>query len=187
MARARPRLKSIACLESLWDENLEKRKSVVPILDVIVKNHDVRSVYLTCNTEAELEFNLGLLPRKRTYRILYLAFHGSMGEIHLADGTPIALPYLAHLMGGRFRDWIVHFGSCGTIGADDEELGWFVRETGISLVTGYTKNVDWVDSAALDMVLLSSLQRYKDLRAMTKKITRDYASLVDHLGFASYP
>jgi hypothetical protein len=159
---------------------------VVPILDVIVKNHDMRSVYLTCNTAAELEFNLGRLPRKRSYRILYLAFHGSMGEIHLADGTAVGLPYLAHLMGGRFTDWIVHFGSCGTIGADDEELEGFVRKAGVAAVMGYTKDVDWVESAAMDLILLSVMQKYVDMNALVRRIKRDYPGLVGRLGFTAY-
>jgi hypothetical protein len=87
----------------------------------------------------------------------------------------------------RFRNWIVHFGSCATAGADQGDLASFVENTGISLVTGYKENVDWVESAAMDMILLTELQKYVDLRAMKKKITRDYQPMVERLGFESYP
>jgi hypothetical protein len=160
--------KTSLCLESLWNEDVENRLTVLPILDVVAKSYYIRSSYLTCNTESELKFNLSALPKEKKYSVLYFAFHGKVGEIKLADGTAVGLPYLAHIMGKSFKNWVVHFGSCSTVGADYDTLEWFVRETGITAVMGYTKPVGWIDAAALDMIVLSSLQDYKDLSAMIK-------------------
>ena len=75
MARIQNYRKNIVCLESLWNENVEQRLSMQPILDVIAKSHDVKVTYLSCNTRAEFEFNLEQIKRRRNYGVLYLAFH----------------------------------------------------------------------------------------------------------------
>lgn len=187
MARTRDYLKNIACLESLWNDDVQDHLTMLPILDVVSKTYEIQTSYLTCNTEAELEFNLGLLARQKKYSVLYLAFHGAIGEIELADGTSVDLTRLAEMMGRKFKNWIVHFGSCSTAGADADTLEEFVDSTGITAAMGYTEAIDWIESAAMDMILLSSLQEYVDLAAMRKKIDRDYGCLVERLGFVSYP
>src|SRR5512139_1455089 len=92
--------KHIACLESYWNEDVENRLSVIPILDLLGKTNGTKSFVLTCNTPQELEFNLDLAKEMRGYRILYLAFHGYPGGIWLAD-VKIGIDYLGELMGRR--------------------------------------------------------------------------------------
>src|SRR5213593_5182643 len=83
MGRTKSHKKNIACLESLWDGNIESRLSVVPLLELASRVDEIRFSYLTCNTEDELEHNLDKLKNKRGYGILYLACHGKPGELVL--------------------------------------------------------------------------------------------------------
>lgn len=157
-----------------------------PIAEVIAKTYGIEVVYLSCNTLSEFEFNLKLV-QKTNFDILYLAFHGESDAIELPDETSLSLVDLAGLMKKRFKDWIVYFGSCGTCDVESEHLEWFRQETGVVAVMGYVETVDWIESAALDMIVLAWLQEYKDLSALMRRINNDYPDLVERLGFVSSP
>ena len=63
---ARDHRKNIACLESLWNSDIENRLSVVPILDLVCTINRIRYTHLTCNTREELAFrktNAGLIAQ----------------------------------------------------------------------------------------------------------------------------
>jgi hypothetical protein len=179
-------LKDIACLESLWDTNVENKLTVAPLLELIASINYIRFTHLTCNTLDELEFNLRSLPSRRTYKILYLAFHGNPGEIQLGDDTVIPLEKLATMMGRKFAGWIIHFGTCGTLQAPRPRLRTFFRETRVAMLLGYRKDVDWIESAAMDLILLDWLQSYKSLPSMWKRVRGSYRDLIAATGLTVF-
>jgi hypothetical protein len=183
---SKPYQKNIACLESLWDTDVENKLTVVPMLELIARINYVRFTHLTCNTLNELEFNLRSLPRGRNYRILYLAFHGDPGEIQLGDGTCIPLEKLASMMARRFAGWIVHFGACGVLEVPNADLSEFYRQTEVAMMIGYRNNIDWVESAAMDLILLDLLQRYRSLGAMRRYVRITYPDMVRKTGLTIY-
>lgn len=187
MPRTRQYIKNIACLESLWDARLENRLSMLPVLELTSKICAVKFIFLTCNTKAELRHNLSLLGKKKSYGILLMAFHGEPGHIELADSASVQLELLAKMMGKRFEGWVVHFASCGTIKTDDERLAKFVASTGVAMVMGYRKSVDWTEGAVMDLLVLRWLQYYKDLGALLKHLEKNYSDLVAITGFKAYP
>jgi hypothetical protein len=189
MPRFKKYEKHIACLESLWDAEVENKLSVAPMLDLLSRLLEIKYTHLTCNTLTEFEFNLGKIPRKTKYRILYLGFHGSPGEIHMADGSKLSLEELADKMGSRFKDWIIHFGSCGTLADCDkknERLTAFMQKTGVSLIIGYKLDVDWTESAALDMLILDWLQQYRNMKTFTEKVESLYPDLAGATGLCFF-
>jgi hypothetical protein len=187
MAKIKRAKKDIACLESLWDFDVEQALTVEPILDVIAKVHHVHFSHLACNTGEEFKFNLRTLPSRSSYRILYLAFHGSPGEIGLADGSHVNLEELSGLMGTKFKGWVVHFGSCDTLSTSTKRLQRFFDGTQTSLLVGYKGYINWVDSAAMDLIILDWLQYFKDLRAMWKRMRKDYPDLIKLNGLTVFP
>ena len=56
------------------------------------------------------------------------------------------------------RNRIVHFASCSTLDVGKDDVGLFLRETGASAVSGYSKEVDWVEAATFDVLYLKQLQ-----------------------------
>ena len=66
----------------MWNGHIENKLNVLPTLELISKTMDSKFSHLTCNTREELQYNLNLLC-KRNYGVLYFAFHGSPGRIHL--------------------------------------------------------------------------------------------------------
>ena len=178
MAQARSYRKKIACLETLWDKDIEKRLDVVPILELASKVNHIDYTYMTCNTKEELRYNLRLIKRKSGYGILYLAFHGGPGELYLDDGSTVDLVTLAEYMGRGFKDWIIHFSTCGSINAPRKQLRDFVKVTNASLLVGYHTNVDWMEGASLDLLLFSWLQSYKNMRNFWTQFKREYIGLI---------
>ena len=185
MARVRSYEKHIACLESLWNHDIENRLTVVPILELVTKVDHLKFIYLTCNTSEELHYNLRKLKRKRKYGILYLSFHGRPGEIVL-DEKPIDLETLAEQMGRGFTDWVVHFGTCATINVEKQRIIEFINETNVSLVLGYKIDVPWIESAALDILLFDWLQSYKDMRSFWFNFRKRHADLVALTGLTAF-
>src|SRR5574341_1322805 len=179
--------KHLACLESLWDSDVENRLSVVPLLQLVADLNEVRFAHLTCNTLAEFRFNMALLPRRRRYKVLYLATHGNPGEVILADGTRLTLENLAETMKRRFATWIIHFGTCGTLATARSCLQAFLDQTGVAMLLGYKKDVDWAESAALDLIVLDKIQKYRDMRAMWSQLARSYRDLIRITGFRAFP
>lgn len=185
MARVKSYRKKIACLEALWDANVEKRLSVIPIVKLVSNLHDLNFTYMTCNTREELRYNLIKLKRKKGYGILYLSFHGHPGEIVL-DGQALTIETLASYMGTGFTDWVIHFGTCETIDIDRQRMTRFIEATGVSMVLGYRIDVYWSDAAAMDFLILDSLQWYKDMRRMWNRFRKNYKDLISITGLRSF-
>ena len=135
MGRANSHKKKIACIESLWDGNIEHRLSVVPMLELSERVNDVGWAYLTCNTEEELRYNLGKLRNRRGYGILYLACHGRPGEL-VFDKDTVEIEKLGQFMGDGFTNWVVHFGSCATLNLEHARISRFIVATRVSMVLG---------------------------------------------------
>ena len=181
MAKSRDHRKNIACLESLWNSDIEYRLSVVPILELVTRMNGIKYTRLTCNTREELAYNLRKLGQRRGYRILYLSLHGKPGEL-LLDGARTDLESLAAMMGTGFAGWAVHFGSCSTIDAPRARIRRFMAATKVATVLGYQGDVNWIASAALDLLLFDWFQYYSDTRRMWKDFRKDYASLITQTG-----
>lgn len=177
--------KNIACLESLWDNKTENRLNVLPILELISRNYNVKFSHLSCNTESEFQYNLKLLC-KRNYSILYLGFHGSGGKIYLHDETEINFTKLAEMMNCKFTDWIVHFGSCGVL-RRKKDLAQFVENTEIRLATGFERTVGWIESAAFELLLFQAFLDYQSPKVACRSISNKFPDLVEQTGFCFYP
>jgi hypothetical protein len=184
MPRTADYSKQIACIESLTDR--EERLSVRPFLEYIASVQSVRLSYAPCDTEAELTEGLRSFARLRKDGILYVALHGDPGAIYLADGTSLELEDLAEHLGTRFAGWVLHFGSCSTLRASRARLSAFSEATGIPLLLGYRKTVDWIESSAMDMLLFQALQQYVDLHACWRFLERRYPDLIEHTGLAAH-
>ena len=171
-------------MESLWDKQTENRLNVLPTLELISKTQDSKFSHLTCNTREELQYNLNLLC-KRNYGILYFAFHGSPGKIHL-HRDKITLTELAGMMNRRFARWIIHFGTCSTL-RKPREVEYFVEETGIALATGFTKDVDWIESSAFELLLFKAFHNFQSPKVILRHLLNKYPELVDLTGFTYFP
>ena len=182
--------KNIACLEGLWDDNLEQRIGATALLDLVAKINEVKFTLLSCNTRDEFEFNINkfcISRIKKHYGVLYMVFHGDPGRIFLSDEVPLSLEELADIMGDRFKGWVVHFSSCSTLAIKENRLKDFIRKTKVSLVIGYTKDMYWSECLAMDLLLFENITNYKRLWDMKRFVGSRYGELVKMTGLRFYP
>lgn len=179
----------IFCLESDWEEtNLKSRKSVGALfqyLEEVLESSQFHYIHRRVPTKESLCYYLDLFRRKKysKYDVLYLGMHGSGGLLHFVGGEQISLEEMSELYAGAFKDVLVHFGSCSTLKVASERIETFKRNTGARYVSGYTKDVDFIESAMLEMGYLSWIDEYQKRGYLGERMRKEYSQLVKRLGF----
>jgi hypothetical protein len=150
----------VFCLEGEWDAQIEGRESVLPILEVLEQLEVIRFVHRNAHTTTELEHHIARwTERGQSFDLVYMAFHGSRAGLSLSEGHDVARERLAILMEGAGKGAGIHFGTCSVLRRSDTDLEQFISATGARMICGYTRNVDWVDSAAFDLALVYNPRR----------------------------
>lgn len=107
------------------------------------------------------------------YPTLYLCFHGDAGILYVGEkrgaAGRLSLVELAESLQSPCQNRVVYFGSCGTMDIHGASLNGFLSTTGALVIMGYRESVDWVESAAFDVLVLGTLQEV----AMTKSGMQD--------------
>jgi len=71
--------------------------------------------------------------------------------------------------------------------APDAVLTDFLKVTGAAMICGFTRDVDWVESAAFELALLDCLVNGERVDAAERAMrSQRWAPLADHLGFRIY-
>ena len=158
--------RGVLCLEGAWDDDLRDRSSVLPALQTLESLGYTSFIHRTASTRAAL---FDYLERARDadlyshFEVLQLACHGERGQLLLSDGEAVELAELAEALRAitdHRRIAAVYFGSCLTMGATDVQLEEFRRVSRVSHVIGYTEEVDWLESAAFELMVLGALTSY---------------------------
>lgn len=195
--RTIPMQKGIFCLEGLWDDNLEQKSSVQPILHLLEINGGIPFIYHDVATVEELEFYVSKwkLARYKNYPILYLAFHGE-NESLLIGRYKYHLGQLANVLKDACAGSVFIFASCKTLKDGHGTVAEFLKTTEALAVFGYRNRVCWMYSAALELLILTELQNVdfspKGMRSFEKRISSfagafhkiDYTLVTRHNGRA---
>lgn len=187
------RVKGIFCLEGDWEIDLRYRTSVDPVLQLLERSNDPKIPYIRrdVGTVPEFEYYLNkwTLRRYQAYPILYLGFHGNPGQLHIGDQRtpPLDLDWLEERLEGRCNKRIIHFGSCGTLATHGVRLNRFLRKTKALAVCGYKDPVDWMLTAAFEIILLSQFQynalTKSGMQATKKRVSRLATKLARDVSF----
>jgi len=166
----RAKTKGVFCLEGDWDGDLKSRKSVQPVLQLLEHSGypSIPSIRRDVGTVPELEHYLKkwCLKRHKDYPILFLAFHGGPGTLEVGDSkTSVDLDWLEERLAGACKGRVIHLGSCQTMNVHGSRLNKFLKTTGALAVCGYKIDVNWMYSAAFEIMLFGCFQRY----SMTKQ------------------
>ncbi|MFC1887384.1 DUF6642 family protein [Candidatus Cloacimonadota bacterium] len=151
--------KGIFCLEAKWYDDLRKRSTVRPILELLEMNSDIPYIHADCATKTEFEFFLKKWSLKKyaRYPILYLAFHGSENGIWISNEF-ITLDEISRKVQNKCHNRIILFASCSTINIAPKHLKDFLKNTGALAICGYKLIVPWIQSTALELMILSTMQ-----------------------------
>jgi len=177
----------VLCLEGDWETGLRRRRSLVPVLQLIQSQWNIPFIHRTASTRAEFRVVIQewLKAKYNTYPILYLGFHGHPGAIEIGQEI-IPLKDLFEF-GAKGRGRIIHFGACETLSAPKKELAMFLKKTQLVAMCGFKAEVDWLHSCALEILILDELSRRTitpaSVLTFNKNLKRMAGSLVRELGF----
>ena len=151
--------KGIFCLEGIWFDDLRKRSTVRPILELLELNSDIPFLHSDCATEEEFKFYIQKwkTPEYYRYPILYLAFHGTESGILINDKV-FTLDQMSSELKGKCKNRVILLASCSSVKTDKRNLKRFLRETNALAICGYRKIVPWITSTAFELMLLSAMQ-----------------------------
>lgn len=182
----------VFCLElGEWWGDLTDRDTVEHLLRLLESVGEFDYRRRDIGTRAELDHYLQewAKPAHSRYAALYLAFHGTPGAIEFSSGpdadSPVSLEHLTDVLRGKLAHRVVHVGACSVMDAEDEELDHFLRETGARAISGYKEDVEWVQSAAFDLILLDQLARGEPYATRLSMARQLGSGLADELGFHS--
>lgn len=157
--------KGVFCLEGDWWNDLKQPSSIEPILNLIDQRHTHKRRHIHCDvaTREEFFFFLKKWAQKQyhTHPILYLGFHGAGGKIYLGalnKSPEIPLQEIADALEGKCDGRVIVFGSCETIKAGPWAVKKFLERTRALAVCGYKREIGWMQSAALDLLVLTAMQ-----------------------------
>lgn len=177
----------IFCLEGEWDLDLTQRVSVLPILELLSQLGEAEFVHRNVSSIHEVDRYLSKWSEKRydDYQILYLTAHGDRGRIYWSEdgdkASSSTLDGLAESLGRVAEGCYVYLASCLTP-FDDGDLTRFVQRTGAKAVLGYRAPVDWLESAAFDVLLLPAIARHEGSpRKLFNLLMTRHGELAKHL------
>ncbi|WP_124258437.1 DUF6642 family protein [Rhodococcus ruber] len=176
----------VLCLEGEWTPSIGARLSIEPALRLVEFNSIVRVAHRDVATRAELEYYLDKWLGKGNgtagYDLCYFGFHGSCETILLGQDE-MSLDQLAELLAGRCVGKVLYFAACKVLAAPGEHLKSFCKKTGAKAIVGYTRDVDWFEAAALELLLITQLVRSVSMKPAYTKIKKKYPDLARRLGF----
>ena len=151
--------KGIFCLEGLWYDDLRKRSTVKPILELLELNSNIPFLHSDCATEEEFKFyiNKWRTVKYKRYPILYLAFHGKEKGL-LIENDVFSLEQIGDQLAGKCKNRVILFASCSTVKTDRRNLKKFLRKTNALAICGYKRIVPWISSTAFELMLLAAMQ-----------------------------
>lgn len=177
----------ILCLEGDWEEGLVRRRSLVPVLDLVKSQWNIPYIHRTASTRDEFRAVIKewLKAKYNSFPILYLGFHGYPGAIDIGNEA-VPITDLVEFS-GKGRGRLIHFGACETLSAPRRQLNQFLQMTQFVSICGFRSEVDWLHSCALEIVILDQLSRRKispeGIRIFKKNLNEMAGSLCRHLEF----
>jgi hypothetical protein len=184
----------VVCFEGQWSTDIRDQQTVQPVLELLQRSGWIRFLHRFVASETQLKTELRQWAQKknRSYELCYVACHGEPGVVHLGNGESVTAETIADWLAGRLQGRMVYFGACSVAKNTrdvSDALASFKRETKARAVCAYTEDIDWIESAAFEILLLKTVGWY-DRRGIAwafRYLDDMYGPMVRRLGFTSVP
>lgn len=157
--------KGVFCIEGNWENDLRDQCSVAPALRLLWDALAIPFIHHQIATRPEFDYYLAKWTERRyqKYPILHLAFHGDPDVIWMPEDrrgeAAVTLDDLGDLLEGQCVGRILHLGTCATLDTHGARINRLLLRTGALAVCGYTTYMDWVTSAAIELILFAEMQK----------------------------
>jgi hypothetical protein len=179
--------RNIYCLEGNWNKNPRSHQSVKPMLVLLRTFANIKYVYYKCDTKDEFYKRLQQFTKGtyKNYSVLYLAFHGKPNRIEV-EKQYITLKEIATALEGKLANKIVHFGSCSTLRTSEKNIQNFMTTTNCQFISGYRKDVDYIEACAFELLYFESLQKFAFVGKLHRRLYSTDNNLNHKLKFELY-
>ena len=184
----------VVCFEGQWSTDIRDQQTVQPVLELLQRSGWIRFLHRFVSSEQQLRAELRQWAQKRnsSYELCYIACHGAPGAVHLGDGVVVPAGTIAGWLAGRLQGRTVYFGACSVAkdtGDVVDVLKAFKRTTKARAVCAYTNDIEWLESAAFEILLLSTIGWYsrRGMPWAFRYLDENYGDMVERLGFTSVP
>ena len=181
--------KSIFCIEGSWNDDLRKKISVERALSFIEEIERIKTIRSDCHNADTLRQLIQevLLKKYQSFGIIYLAFHGKPGELLLGKkNNSVNLAQIAEFIDGEAEGKIIHFGSCSTLDISKKEIVGFLHKTNALAVSGYKKDIDFLESAFFDLLYFRYCQDYFEVSSIFRDLKKYHSGMLRKLGFVMH-
>lgn len=174
----------ILCAETLWENDVStSRTSYESLLKLISTETGDTISYFTFNTPQELD-HLMLLFSVNKYDMFYLASHMKDGNV--TSGYKKRYVTNIPLMIKRNKDYlqgkILHLAGCSSMSEANIDVKKIKAVCNLKAISGYEIDTDSTESAAMDLLYMSTLSK-EGIKNLPEKLTQRYQSLVESSGF----
>jgi hypothetical protein len=76
----------------------------------------------------------------------------------------------------------LYFGSCSVLQVPERQIAQFRAQTKAECLVGFNRDIDWLASAALDLILLQAMALKQDPGDVERSLRHEYGDLAEHLG-----
>jgi len=187
----------IAVVESTWWQG--RNTSVRGLFDLVADIHceNPHSYhYEMANSEAALKEIIPRLGRYKKCKYLYLAMHGDENGLHLLNDERLSRAELRNLLkkinteqGSSLKG--IYLGSC-LFGTDKLAEFILTEDVGINWIAGYSEEVSWIKSSALDLLFFNELVLDDDssetirINRAARELLETAPGLIANLGFGIF-
>lgn len=171
-------------LEGKWSSKVRDVRSVQPILSALSDAGVAVHVRHHLNDRDDLVKQLRRWSQAQhdRYNIGYVALHGSPGTVHIGRYVVRLEAIADRLPSGALRSKILHFGSCSVLDMDEGGQQELRSLLGVRALTGFTKDVNWFESMAFELLLFEALTSYRRPSDSEKYLMRRHGELAERLG-----
>lgn len=187
MGNTENKIRHIYCIEGNWNKHPHSNQSIKPILDLLFTFSKIKYIYKKCITKRDFIKGLQSFTQKRysNYTVLYIAYHGHKNRICFGNEY-ITLKEIANVLESKLNGKIVHFGSCSTLNTTEKNITDFITRTGCSFISGYQKDVEYIDSSAFELLYFEIIQRYDSFKKIKSNMAKRYPILIENLRFTLF-
>ena len=180
---AHRRVPGIFCVEGTWSSSLTDRASVREMLEILEDVDGIEYIHTRVSTVDGLMDALRKWRQKQysRYSLGYFAFHGRPGRI-LIGRHPVRLKELGATLEDACAGKTLYFGSCSVLQVPERQIAQFRAQTKAECLVGFNRDIDWLASAALDLILLQAMALKRDPEDVERSLRHEYGDLADHLG-----
>lgn len=189
----------IAVIESKWwKRSNTSMRGIFELVSDIATDNPSAYHYEMVNTKSAFAEALPRLAQDRQIRYVCLASHGDAGCISFElsqqkinrDEFRDILVNIENTPGATLRG--IHVSSCAFV-TNDTVQHLFEGGICVKWISGYRKDVDWLDSSALDLLFFNELLNFEGdeteldaINRTAKRIGKIAGGLCEELGFGIY-